>query len=191
MALFSKDGPKPLDTAERSALLRCEAAISKHLEGYQAVGNALREIRDRQLYRTTHPTFDEYVKHRWKMEATHAYRLIAAADVARNLSPTGDTPATERAARELTGLPIETQRQAWTEAKALAGEREPTAAIVATAAAKHRRSKKAKTRTPKAIRFRVPGAIVVVHPNRAFTSAADALAHAIAKANDSTAKKAA
>jgi hypothetical protein len=60
---------------------------------YQA-GKALKELRDRRLYRSTHPTFEEYVQDRFGMKRAHSYRLIEAALVVDNLSsqclPLGD-----------------------------------------------------------------------------------------------------
>ena len=48
-------------------------------------GKALTELRDRRLYRSTHPTFEEYCKERFGFERRHPYRLIEAAGVVDNL----------------------------------------------------------------------------------------------------------
>ena len=55
------------DTTEIT-LAECEKAIERSLKSFEATGNALRKIRDRQLYRpphTTYKTFEEYCLERW------------------------------------------------------------------------------------------------------------------------------
>jgi len=100
------------ETGERLAVL--EATIQNGLKTFIEVGNALLEIRDRNLYREQgYTTFQDYCCKRWQMGRAHAYRLIDAASVAANLSPMGDVPATERQARELAVLPPELQLQVW------------------------------------------------------------------------------
>ena len=47
---------------------------------------ALKQLRDRRLYRSTHKTFDEYALERFGYNRAHAYRLISAAVVLENLS---------------------------------------------------------------------------------------------------------
>jgi hypothetical protein len=53
---------------------------------YEA-GTALKELRDRRLYRSTHKTFEEYVQDRFGMKRAHSYRLIDASAVVDNLFP--------------------------------------------------------------------------------------------------------
>ena len=59
---------------------------------------ALKQLRDRPLYRSTHKTSEEYAKQRFGYNRAHAYRLIAAAGVLENLSPIGrhSLPSRER-----------------------------------------------------------------------------------------------
>jgi hypothetical protein len=52
---------------------------------YEA-GKALRELRDRRLYRSTHATFEEYVQDRFGMKQSRSYQLIDATRVVDNLS---------------------------------------------------------------------------------------------------------
>lgn len=68
------------------------------------VGNALKEIRDDKLYRSSHGTFAAYVGDRFGFEKRHAYRLIDASDVARNVSH-GAQIVSERQAREVAKAP--------------------------------------------------------------------------------------
>ncbi len=51
---------------------------------YEA-GRALRELRDRRLYRSTHKTFEEYCSDRFGFKRRHPYQLIDAANVVDNL----------------------------------------------------------------------------------------------------------
>ena len=79
-------------------------------------GNALLEIRDSRLYRTSHGTFEDYCRDRWQFTHGRARQLIAAAETIAVLQ--SDTivsllPATESQARPLTTLPPEAQREVW------------------------------------------------------------------------------
>ena|SRR5882724_4473362 len=44
-------------------------------------GQALREIRDRKLYKSGYKTFEAYCWERWRMSRTTAYERIRVADV--------------------------------------------------------------------------------------------------------------
>jgi hypothetical protein len=58
--------PEPnLSPAEIEELGRLEAIAQCRLGSYLLVGNALAEIRDRHLYRDSHPSFEAYVGTRW------------------------------------------------------------------------------------------------------------------------------
>lgn len=115
---------------EQARLDELEAIVERGVSRFVEVGEALMEIRESLLYRKTHGTFEEYCQDRWQMQRAHAYRLIQSASVANALSPTGDTPASERQARELASLlPVpETMREVWNEAVAKYGD--PTSAEV-------------------------------------------------------------
>lgn len=160
-------------------LAECEARIQRHVDSYRDAGEALKTIRDSKLYRRVADTFENYLSLRWKMTATHAERLIAAADVAKNLPPTGKIPQTERAARPLTTLKGPEQLEAWAEATAAAAPADPTSKHVAAAVAK--RKKPSSKSRPKATRLKVPGAIVIVEPGRGFISVEEALFEALRK----------
>jgi phage N-6-adenine-methyltransferase len=116
--------------AERLAVL--EQVIADGLQTFVDVGNALLEIRDGRLYRTTHGTFEDYCRERWGMVRRHADRLIEAASVAENLRPIGLIPATESQARPLTHLPPDLQREVWQQAVETAPNGRVTAAHVQT-----------------------------------------------------------
>ena len=160
-------------------LTTCEQRIQRGLDAYRDAGDALRTIRDARLYRNVAETFGSYCRERWQMDESMATRLIAAAEVARNLMPTGSIPKTERAARPLSKLPAGEQLEAWAEARELAAPSEPTSTEVAAAVAK-RRKPTGKTRQ-KPTRIRVPGAIVTIEPGKGYTGTEDALIAALAK----------
>jgi hypothetical protein len=61
-----------------------------HLErkverAFYEAGKALQELRDRRLYRSTHPNFESYCLERFGFKRRHPYRLIDAAQVFDNL----------------------------------------------------------------------------------------------------------
>lgn len=119
----------PLTRAEAIALGDCEQRIERGLKTFIEVGQSLAAIRDNQLYRATHQTFEAYATERWHLSRAHAYRMIAAADV---VSPMGDIetpPTSERQVRELAKVPEPARAEVWAEAvERTAGK--PTAAVV-------------------------------------------------------------
>jgi hypothetical protein len=121
-----------LTTQEAARLEHLKAVVSRGIQSYYEMGDALREIRDSRLYRATHATFDEFCRECWGFAKSHIYRLIDTSIVAENVSPTGEVPRTERQARELTPLNREpdAQRAAWAIAVETAPESGVTAAHV-------------------------------------------------------------
>jgi len=162
-----------LSDAERETLTKLEEIVTHGLKSFAAVGKAMRLIRDKQLYRETAETFEEYVASRWNMGRSYASRLITAAEICENLSPMGNTPDSERVARPLASLSPAAQREAWSEVVEAApkdnhGEPIVSAEAVAAAVSKRRKTKRSKTKIAKPSRFKVPGATVIVIPNKAF-----------------------
>lgn len=93
-----------LSPAETSQLARLEGIVAEHVAGFLKVGLALAEIRDKQLFRATHKSFEAYVQDRWKFSRPRAYELIEAAGVTEKLSAMADKvplPKNERQARAL------------------------------------------------------------------------------------------
>jgi hypothetical protein len=75
----------------QNRLTTLEMVIESERGSFYKVGKALREIRDERLYRELFfDSFERYVKKRWDMGKSHAYRLIEASRVIDNLSPIGD-----------------------------------------------------------------------------------------------------
>jgi hypothetical protein len=101
-------------TSERELLIKCEDAISRGLQSFVDVGNALRTIRDKHLYREKYETFEHYVKERWDIGHAHAYRFIAASETVAVLSPIGDIqPTAESHVRPLLQFPVEDRPAVW------------------------------------------------------------------------------
>jgi len=102
----------------KSSLAELENIIEKNQCKFYQIGKALRRIRNEQLYRQLlFDSFEGYVKDRWDMARSHAYRLIEASKVIDNLSPIGDgiLPQNESQARALAQLKTADQRSIWRE----------------------------------------------------------------------------
>jgi hypothetical protein len=181
---------RTLSEQEREALTKCEQAVTQGFQAFASAGRALALIRDKQLYRESASTFEEYVATRWRMSRQHAARLIEAAAVLENLSPMGSAPNSERIARPLAQLPPEQQREAWSEVVSNApagtdGTPVVTAAAVEAAVAKRTSKKKKRAKLAKPTRLKVPGATVIITPNKAFAgSVIEVLQAAIAKLSE-------
>jgi len=137
-----------LTEEEQSDRLHLERKVER---AFFEAGKALIELRDRRLYRSTHPTFEEYCKERFGFERRHPYRLIEAAGVVDNLIKMcpnwthfeiDDDPATvhsdqrqilptsEGQVRPLTKLEPQEQQEVWLTAVEVAGGKVPTGRIV-------------------------------------------------------------
>ena len=100
---------------QQERLSYLETIIAGKQREFYEIGKALGEIKQARLYQATlYDSFEDYVKARWDMGKSQAYRLIEAYQVIRNLSPIGDKlPVNESQVRPLAGLnPLE-QRVAW------------------------------------------------------------------------------
>lgn len=106
-----------LNIDERNELERCEVVIKQGFDTFVEVGQALLTIRDKRLYRASFRTFEEYCNDRWSIGKAYSHRMIAAAEVIKNLSPRGDIlPQTEYHARPLAAIEPELQPIAWQQA---------------------------------------------------------------------------
>ena len=100
-------------------------------------GQALAELRERKLYRSTHRSFEQYCRERFSFTHRHVNYLIAGSQVVYNLqtgtngSQTKNThlgtsnsqilPTSERQVRPLTTLEPDVQREVWQQAVEEAG----------------------------------------------------------------------
>lgn len=127
-----------LTEEELASRQRLELKVER---AFYEAGYALRELRDRRLYRSTHKTFEQYCKDRFGYERRHPYRLIDAAGVIENLCPnrTHDEKSFEprqilptklEQVRPLTALEPEVQREVWQQAVEQSGGKVPSGRIV-------------------------------------------------------------
>ena len=113
-----------LSAVEQRAFQKAERTIATGMKAFVAVGRALKEIRDRRLYRERYETFEAYCIQRWDFSRPRAYQLCAASDVLADLSTIVDfklLPENEGQVRPLTRLKDPSQwRRAWHAAVKLA-----------------------------------------------------------------------
>lgn len=90
-----------------------EAVIERGVKAFTDIGLALARIRDDRLYRQYYRTFEDYCESRWQLSRRRAYQLIDAATITEAMEGalemcttvhTSLIPASERQARELSGL---------------------------------------------------------------------------------------
>lgn len=105
---------KELSTQERAILITQETIISRGLDAFVAVGEALAIVRDNRLYRENYATFAEYVRYRWNIGKSRAYQLITAS----GMSTIG--VQNERQSRALTQFPDEHRATIFHAAESLA-----------------------------------------------------------------------
>ena len=107
---------RKMDLSDRR-LAQLEAVIKTYRQDFYSVGKALQEIRDaRHYHKLSFKSFESYVRIRWDLGRSHAYRLIEAFCVIDNLSPIGERlPQNEAQARPLTKLDAFSQRRLWRE----------------------------------------------------------------------------
>lgn len=116
----------PDEEQERHRLeLRVERAFCE-------AGTALRELRDKRLYRSTHKTFEEYCRDRFGFNRMAAHFKIAAATVFENLYTNGiqTLPTSERQVRELAAIDPVEQCSVWQSAVEQSGGKVPSGRIV-------------------------------------------------------------
>ena len=135
-----------VEVVETEELTSDEQRERLHLErkverAFYEAGKALRELRDRRLYRSTHKTFEEYCLDRFGFKRRHPYQLINAAEVvdnllemcanrAQNKSGAPALPTSEYQVRPLVGLEPEQQREAWRQAVEEAKGKVPSSRLV-------------------------------------------------------------
>lgn len=124
--------PTELSEDEQQERERLEKQIVNSF--YQA-GVALRDLRDKKLFRSTHRTFEEYARDILGFSRIRLYQLMGAAQVYENIrenvnAPLTSLPTTEYQCRPLVKLTEDEQIEAWQIAVERAGEKTPTSAAV-------------------------------------------------------------
>lgn len=74
-----------LSETEALRLGELEGRVTRGIDGFLEVGQALIEIRERRLWRERYRTFEEYCRLRWDFTGRRARQLMAAAEVVQNL----------------------------------------------------------------------------------------------------------
>ncbi|WP_228058504.1 hypothetical protein [Nostoc sp. LEGE 12447] len=127
---------KELTDQEQSLRLQLERQVER---AFLSAGQALMELRDRRLYRSTHRTFEEYCRDRFNYSRDAAYLKISATVVYENLQKFLPTigrqipmPTNERQLRFLAKAELEPDVQAdvWQQAVEQAGNKIPSGRIV-------------------------------------------------------------
>ena len=70
-----------LTDEEQKERERLEKIVEK---SFYSAGKALKDLRDKKLYRDQYPTFEEYCRVRFGFQRRHPYQLINAAAVVDN-----------------------------------------------------------------------------------------------------------
>jgi hypothetical protein len=156
-----------VDAVEVPEMTEEEQRDRLHLErkvesAFVEAGKALKELRDRRLYRSTHKTFEEYCKDRFGYSRRQPYLLMDAAVVFDNLKEKCDPmdhilPTNERQVRPLINLKPSQQQKVWRQAVKEAGGKTPSGRIVQSIVDKIR------DHTPVPNPYR-EGEICVLHP---------------------------
>ena len=141
----------PLTIEEESDRFSLERKVER---AFYEAGKALRQLRNRRLYRSTHVTFEEYCRDRFDFTRRRPYQLIEAAQIYDNLinkcEPiTPVLPTKEGQVRPLSELKIDQQPIAWEAAVKEAGGKVPTGRIVKDIV------QRMKDKNPKPIPFQV------------------------------------
>ncbi len=127
---------RELTPEEQNERLNLERRVER---AFLEAGQALMELRDRRLYRSTHQTFEEYCRDRFNYSRDAAYLKISATVVYENLQkflPTNGRqipmPTNERQLRFLAKAELEPAVQAdvWQQAVEQAGNKIPSGRIV-------------------------------------------------------------
>ncbi len=109
--------PEPLSPAEQKLRESLEQEIK---EAFYRAGQALLQIREKKLYRSTHSTFEAYCAETFGFTRRYPYYLMEAATIVENLKQCERgvhiLPTNEFQIRPLAALSAEEQAEAWLEA---------------------------------------------------------------------------
>jgi len=145
------------------ALAAEESRIEHGLSHFLQVGEALKAIRDKQLYannrETEYLSWVDYLSKRWHMTESHASRLMSAAEVVQELAHRGHTilPTTESQARPLAALNADQAAAAWAEVVATTPTDAITAAAIEEKVLKYRKPRRNRNRKPAAVKLKGKG----------------------------------
>lgn len=143
-----------LNSKEQERLEELTKVIDRNIKGFIEVGMALAEIKNSELYRETHDSFEAFCNDKWDISRRYAYNQIDASQVVANIetsvrncaqtteiSPTLLIPLNEAQTRPLTQFDADTQVELWKKAVDHVNEfgGKVTGAIVSAVVAEHLR----------------------------------------------------
>lgn len=107
VVVLSEVTPHALTRPESARLIELENKIDKGEKTFVEIGLALSEIRDQRLYRTTHPTFEDYCRAKWNFTRQHGNQIIDAAVTVKSLPEGLETIVSNLSqARALVKVPV-------------------------------------------------------------------------------------
>jgi len=113
---------------EQRRLAGLERQIDLGMQTFLVVGNALAEVRDRRLHRSTFDSFEAYCSKRWSLSRSRAYELMDAAEVVSGIPDMRLRPSNASQAGALAAAPPEERADVMA---AVAEKGKPTAAAIA------------------------------------------------------------
>ncbi len=127
--LATQEETSELTEDEEKERHRLELKVER---AFTEAGKALRELRDKRLYRSSYKSFEDYCRARFGFTRQSANYLIAGANVVESLTTNGCQilPTTERQVRPLTKLEPSEQCEVWQQAVYEAGGKVPTGQVV-------------------------------------------------------------
>ena len=135
-SLVGLSSESPLSASDVELKNQLENTVS---QAFFVADRALKELRDKRLYRETHTTFESYVQDQFGYKKSAAYYLISAAEVVDNLKRPQFVdknqsqiilPTSESQCRPIAKLPFSQQREVWSEAVERASGKVPPARII-------------------------------------------------------------
>jgi hypothetical protein len=174
MSLFGRTTAKPvpqspaLSPSEESRLTELRSIVKRGLQSWQAAAAALAEIRERQLYRSSHRSFAAFCQAEFDLSGRRCAQLIESFGIIQELRDQDQSGVvvadlSESAVRALAPIPP---------AERLAVLSEASQAEPGVAASPRPRDVKAAVRrrlgksVAKPVRVLVPGYAVVITPNK-------------------------
>ena len=120
-----------LTTRELVELEKCEGIIGRGLGTFFEVGNALLNIRENRLYRSTFQSFEDYCQERWNIGRSYACRVMGAAERVNQLPANSSLPrpSNEFQVRPFLKLSAEEFPGAWKRAVSMAKSGKVTAPL--------------------------------------------------------------
>ena len=110
---MAAEGLEELSTEEAQLRTQLEREVS---QSFYRAGLALRKLRDRRLYRSTHGTFEQYGREILGFSVMRLYQLIGASEVYENLKNINNLftlPSNEAQCRPLAQLNATEQVEVW------------------------------------------------------------------------------